>query len=82
SSSLPNITKLNSTNYNTWADEVKAWLCSQNVWCIVDGLSTCLLTVLDAWQIKLDKAAGYIFLLVEDNQKIHLKAISDDPVKM
>ncbi len=36
----------------------------------------------DAWQLKSDKAAGYIYLAVEDNQKVHFANISDDPVKM
>jgi hypothetical protein len=34
------------------------------------------------WYLKLDKAAGYIYLAVDENQKIHFAMISDDPVKM
>jgi hypothetical protein len=37
---------------------------------------------LDAWYLKSDKAAGYIYLAVEENQKIHFAMISDYPVKM
>jgi hypothetical protein len=34
------------------------------------------------WYLKSDKAVGYIYLAVEENQKIHFANISDDPVKM
>ncbi len=89
---MPHFTKLNAANYPTWAGEMQAYLRSQGVWRIVSGDSKAPKlsstpteaqeAALDAWNLKLDKAAGYIFLAVEDNQKVHFASISDDPVKM
>ncbi len=71
---------------------MQAYLRSQGVWRIVSGDSKAPKlsstpteaqeAALDAWNLKSDKAAGYIFLAVEDNQKVHFASISDDPVKM
>ena len=71
---------------------MQAWLRANGVWRIVSGQSKCPTlpdspteaqqTAFDAWTTKSDKAAGYIYLYVEDNQKIHFTGISDDPVKM
>jgi hypothetical protein len=92
SSSLPTFAKLNASNYPTWCGEMQAWLRSQGIWRIISGQSkapTVLSppkdgeeTALDAWYLKSDKAAGYIYLAVDENQKIHFAMISDDPVKM
>ncbi len=92
SNSMPHFTKLNATNYPTWAGEMQAYLRSQGVWRIVSGDSKAPKlsstpteaqeAALDAWNLKSDKAAGYIFLAVEDNQKVHFANISDNPVKM
>jgi hypothetical protein len=37
---------------------------------------------LDAWEAKLDKAAGWLFLMVEQEQRVHFQGIQDSPVKM
>jgi hypothetical protein len=84
SSSLPTFGKLNASNYPTWCGEMQAWLRSQGVWRIVSGQSKAPTvssppkdgeeTALDAWYLKSDKAAGYIYLAVDENP--------DDPVKM
>ncbi|KAF4618248.1 hypothetical protein D9613_011683 [Agrocybe pediades] len=89
---MPQFTKLGATNYPTWAGEMQAWLRAQSVWRIVSGESTiptlpsppteAQLASHDSWLAKSDKAAGYIYLLVEDDQKIHLNSISDDPKAM
>ncbi|KJA21476.1 hypothetical protein HYPSUDRAFT_104407, partial [Hypholoma sublateritium FD-334 SS-4] len=90
SSSLPNFTKLNASNYPTWCGEMQAYLRSQGIWHIVSGQSKAPTlsstpkdteeAALDAWNLKSDKAAGYIYLAVEDNQKVHFANISDDPM--
>jgi hypothetical protein len=92
SSSLPTFSKLNASNYPTWCGEMQAWLRSQGVWHIVSGQSKAPMVssppkdgedaALDTWYLKLDKAAGYIYLAVDENQKIHFAMISEDPVKM
>ncbi len=93
SNSMPHFTKLNATNYPTWAGEMQAYLRSRAFWRIVSGDSKApklsstppLRLRRPHWtpgSLKSDKAAGYIFLAVEDNQKVHFASISDDPVKM
>jgi hypothetical protein len=92
SSSLPTFAKLNASNYPTWCGEMQAWLRSQGVWCIVSGQSKAPTissppkdgeeAALNTWYLKSDKAAGYIYLAVDENQKIHFATISDDSVKM
>jgi hypothetical protein len=37
---------------------------------------------LEEWEIKADIAAGWIYLMVESNQRIYLTNIRDDPIKM
>jgi hypothetical protein len=37
---------------------------------------------LEEWETKADIAAGWIYLMVESNQKIHLTNIRDDSIKM
>jgi hypothetical protein len=92
STSTPTFSKLNASNYPTWVDNMEAWLMSSGLWRIVSGISirptpsnpptednTALV---EAWDIKSEKAAGWIFLMVEDNQKIHFKGIKGNPMKM
>jgi hypothetical protein len=64
----------------------------QGVWCIVDASSIAPTlssppteaqsTAHEAWAPKSDKAAGWMYLSVENDQKIYLKGIEGDPVKM
>jgi hypothetical protein len=91
-SSSPNFSKLNSTNYTTWVGEMEAWLCSSDLWRLVSGKSTkpalstppttSEIEKLEKWEIKADKAARWIYLMVEPDQRIHLTNIRDDPIKM
>ncbi|XP_006459178.1 hypothetical protein AGABI2DRAFT_60112, partial [Agaricus bisporus var. bisporus H97] len=37
---------------------------------------------LDAFEARLDKAAGWLYLMVEQEQGIHFSGIQDSPVKM
>jgi len=37
---------------------------------------------LEAWQVKADKAAGIMWLMVESTQRVHFRGIKDDPLKM
>ena len=92
SNSSPNFAKLNSTNYPTWAGNMEAWFHSSGVWRIVNGqnkqptMSTPPTEnetlALEAWEMKSDKAAGWLFLMVEDDQKVHFNEIRDNPVDM
>ena len=44
------------------------------------------IAALDAWELKSelksDKACSWMYLSIEDDQKIHLKGIESDPVKI
>jgi len=92
SSNTPNFDKLTSNNYPTWADEMEAWFRSAGLWRVVSGSSTrptCSNkptteeeAAIDAWELKSDKAAGQLFLMVEQAQRVHFNGIKDDPVKM
>ena len=86
SSTQPNFTKLNGTNYATWSGEMQAWLQSQGVWRIVSGSKTkpdpSEAEALEEWLDKADKASGHLYLMVEPDQRIHFKGITSDPVKM
>ncbi|KAF8955878.1 hypothetical protein BDZ97DRAFT_1596216, partial [Flammula alnicola] len=88
----PQITKLNAFNYNTWSGDMQAWLRANGVWRIVNGTSTKptlpatptaeATKAFDDWTLKSDKASGMMYMLVEDDQKIHFNGIEDDPVKI
>ncbi|KAJ2924412.1 hypothetical protein H1R20_g12680, partial [Candolleomyces eurysporus] len=39
SSSSPSFSKLNGSNYATWAGDMEAWLKSQGLWRLVSGTS-------------------------------------------
>ena len=89
SSSIPSFDKLSSTNYNSWSG---AWYRAQALWRLVSGASNApkLSTPvkegeeekLEAWQVKSDKAAGIMYLMVEPMQRVHFRGIKDDAVKM
>jgi len=92
SSSIPLFDKLNSNNYNTWNGDMEAWFRAQALWRIVSGVSkppTVSATPkegeedkLEAWQLKADKAAGIMWLMVDNTQRVHFRGIKDNPVKM
>jgi len=92
SSSISLVDKLNSNNYNTWNGHMEAWFCAQALWRIVSSVSK-LPTVsatskegkedkLEAWQLKADKAAGIMWLMVDNTERVHFRGIKDDPLKM
>ena len=91
-SSSPNFEKLNSSNYPTWSGEMEAWFRASGLWKVVSGSAKCPSLssppkeseqqAYDAWEAKADKAAGWLFLMVESDQRIHFNGIQDDPVKM
>jgi hypothetical protein len=88
----PAFTKLNGENYSTWSGEMEAWLRASGLWRLVSGkvkapvvsaaVTEAEAITLDAWEAKLDKAAGWLFLMVEQEQRVHFQGIQDSPVKM
>lgn len=73
---------------------MKAWLRSQSLWRVVSGDTTrptitdpinptlAETTLVDSWVDKLDRASGWIFLMVEPEQRVHIANIQDDAVAM
>jgi hypothetical protein len=92
SSSIPSFDKLNSTNYNTWSGDMEAWYRAQALWRIVSGASKPpTVSVpprdgeedkLEAWEVKADKAAGIMWLMVEPHRGCTFRGIKDDAVKI
>jgi hypothetical protein len=93
-SKTPQFAKLSSHNYPQWSDEMKAWLRSQSLWRIVSGdiirplaadptaPTATEIALIDAWIDKLDRASGWIFLMVEPEQRVHITSIQDDATLM
>ena len=67
---------------------MEAWYCAQALWCIVSGASKPPTVSappregeedkLEAWEVKTDKAAGIMWLMVEPTQRVHFRGIKDD----
>ncbi|KIM66588.1 hypothetical protein SCLCIDRAFT_21727 [Scleroderma citrinum Foug A] len=70
SSSTPSFPKLCSSNYSTWKGEMKAFLHTKSLWTIAK------------WDIRADKAAGQLYLLLSAKQRTHINAVQDDPAQI
>ncbi|KAJ8583967.1 hypothetical protein M405DRAFT_827667 [Rhizopogon salebrosus TDB-379] len=71
------VTKLTSSNYPTWK--------VNGLWLLVNGSETCPKSEADAqakWDVKADKAAGELYLACSVEQRMHIDAVQDDPVKI
>jgi hypothetical protein len=92
SSKGPDFAKLGPNNYPTWSGEMEAWLRATMLWRLVSessksptmptAVTEAATARLENWQDKEDKAAGWIFLMVEPEQRVHLESIKSDPVAM
>ena len=83
--SIHSVTKLTSTNYSTWKGEMKAYLRVKGLWLLVNGTEKRHDTDTDAqakWDAKADKAAGELYLACSVEQRMHIDADQDDPVKI
>jgi hypothetical protein len=79
------VTKLTSSNYPTWKGEMKAYLRVKGLWLLVNGSETRPASDTDAqakWDVKADKAAGELYLACCVEQRMHIDAVQDDPVKI
>ena len=91
---VPEIEKLGATNYTIWAQDVLAWLATQQLKKLVLGklikpspadpsdITDAEQTAIDAWEDKAEKAAGWIITLIKSDQRVHIKGLEDDPVEM
>ena len=90
--SIPTFSKLNSHNYNSWVGEMEAYLRSQNAWMPIsmpslapelsDKPTSDEKKEYREWQKEANAASGLIYLMVEDDQRIHLNDLKDHPDKM
>src|ERR1700678_1768290 len=86
SNSTPTFPKLNNTNYKSWSGDIQAWLMSKELWMLVDGQEPCPPSS-DAestikWQKRAQKAAGELYLSVEQDQKSHFHGMLSDPIRI
>jgi len=91
-SHTPSFTKLNNSNYLQWKDDMEAWLRSVKLWRLVSGVAKAPqlsssptpeeLSALELWEDNKDRAAGTIMLWLEQDQKVHVSGIRDDPIAM
>jgi hypothetical protein len=79
SSKGPEIQKLGPSNYNQWSGEMQAWLRANQLWQIVSGQkprppasshNEKEIEKQEAWDDKAEKAAGWIYLMVESSQTV------------
>ena len=71
---------------------MEAWYRAQALWRLVSGASQAPKVTappkegeeekFELWQVKVDKAAGIMYLMVEPTQRVHFRGIKDDAVKM
>src|SRR5260221_11721953 len=75
-SSSPSIAPLSNSNYPQWAMEMKAWLVTKGLWMLVSGKEKApepsKVAGLLNWKMRSLKAAGGLFLAVQQEQKINL----------
>ena len=81
---MAKIKPLSNSNYPEWAGEMKAWLMRNGLWRLVFGKET---QPADGekhavWEEKAEKAAGEIYLMVENDQRVHFRGSEEDPVIM
>jgi hypothetical protein len=84
SEGLPKFKPLSNSNYPEWSGEMRAWLMRNGLWKLVSGK---LPKPRDdeellKWETKAEKAAGEIYLLVENDQRVHFRGKEDDPIEM
>jgi hypothetical protein len=85
-SNSPSFPKLNNHNYKTWSGDMQAWLMSKELWMLVDNAEPCPTDASSEsrlqWQKRAQKAAGELFLSVDQDQKSHFHGILSDPIRI
>jgi transposase InsO family protein len=86
SNSTPNFPKLNNYNYRSWSGDMQAWLMSKELWMLVDGEEPCPPSTDEEsklkWSRRAQKAAGELYLSVEQDQKSHFHGMLSDPIRI
>src|ERR1700678_1248220 len=63
---MPKFKPLSNSNYPEWCGEMKAWLMKNGLW----------------KEAKAERAAGEIYLLVENDQRVNFCGYEEDPPEM
>ena len=83
---MAKIKPLSNSNYPEWCGEMKAWLMRNGLWRLVSKKETkpaaSLADELEKWEMKAEKAAGEIYLLVENDQRVHFRGHEEDSIQM
>jgi hypothetical protein len=81
---MAKIKPLSNSNYPEWAGEMKAWLMRNGLWKLVSGKETKpkIEETLYVWETKAERAAGEIYLMVENDQRVHFRGSEENPVEM
>jgi transposase InsO family protein len=84
SESMPKFKPLSNSNYPEWCGEMKAWLMRNGLWKLVSGRETkpSEEEALAKWEAKAERAAGEIYLMVENDQRVHFRGFEEDPIEM
>ena len=84
SDSMPKLKPLSNSNYPEWCGEMRAWLMKNGLWRLVSGKETKPKDEesLAKWEAKAERAAGEIYLLVENDQRVHFRGSEEDPIQM
>ena len=92
--STPHFALLATSNYPQWSEHARAWFRACGLWDLVVGkelrpsaASSGTVTAseqekLEDWDQRAMRAAGELYLLVSDAEKMHLATISTDPIAM
>ena len=75
---------LSDSNYQDWAFNMTARLCSKGLWMLVNGKKKRLAAPADMekWDLDQEVAAGLIASSLEQGQRVHVQGLEDDLVKM
>jgi hypothetical protein len=80
------IIPLNNSNYQKWSREARAFFLTHRLWSIVNGTKVPPPTTdIDSHETYLDnvgKAAGELYLMIDDDQRVHIDSIANDPHAM
>ena len=85
SESTPKFKPLSNSNYPEWRGEMKAWLMKNGLWRLVSGREPKPKTEeggLSKWEGRAERAAGEIFLSVENDQRVHFRGSEEDPIEI
>ena len=61
---------------------MKAWLMRNGLWRIVSGKEAKPSSDEDKWEAKAERAAGEIYLMVENDQRVHFRGFEEDPIEI